>query len=225
MVSRKTLALGLTGLAAVAVASRRYRQDSATPRVEYDTLTRIDDVEIRRYPRTIVVETTARSENAAFYRLFRYISGENESAADVSMTAPVESTPEAGESVATTAPAESESVEMTAPVESETGDEGVRMAFYLPEEYDYDSAPRPTDDAVRLVERPGRTLAVLGFSWWATESRVERKTDDLLSTLAEAEASFDVVGEPVLMRYEGPWVPPFLRTNEVAVPVRRASSA
>lgn len=222
MVHRRTVVLGLVALVGVGVAGRRYLQDRTTPQVEYETVSHIGDVEIRQYPPTVLVETTAPSENAAFRRLFNYISGENRSATDVSMTAPVETG--SGESVAMTAPVESESVAMTAPVESDTTSGGVRMAFYLPAEYTYDSAPRPTDDSVRLVEQPGRTLAVKRFSWWATDDRVERQTEALRSQLAAADEPLELSGEPVLLRYEGPWVPPFLRTNEVAVPVRRISS-
>ena len=222
MIKRSTLLLGAVGLLAAGVGARRYLQDRTTPRVDYETVARIDDVELRRYPPTVLVETVAPSENAAFWRLFRYISGANRSSTEVSMTAPVES---AGESISMTAPVESrsESVSMTAPVESDTTEEGVRMAFYLPAEYDYDTAPRPTDDSVRLVEQPGRTLAVLQFSWFTTDGRVARKTDDLLATLAAADDTVRVVGEPFLMRYDGPGVPPFLRTNEVAVEVRRTT--
>lgn len=237
MVNRKLLALGAIGLVGVGFAGRRYAQDRTTPRVEYETVAHVGDVEIRQYPPTVIVETVAPSENAAFRRLFRYISGENRSATDVSMTTPVESesvanegeavsmtAPVESESIAMTAPVESESVAMTAPVESDRGEGGVRMAFYLPAEYDYDTAPRPTDEEVRLIEQPGRTLAVLGFSWWATDGRVASKTEELRSTLAAADDVFEIVDEPFLMRYEGPWVPPFLRTNEVAVEVRRATA-
>jgi hypothetical protein len=226
MVRRSTLLLGAVGLLAIGFGARRYVQDRTTPRVEYDTVARLGDVEIRRYPPTVLVETVAPTESAAFRRLFRYISGANRSATEVSMTAPVES---AGESIPMTAPVESEterrseSISMTTPVESDTTDAGVRMAFYLPAEYDYDTAPRPTDDSVRLVEQPGRTLAVLGFSWFTTDGRVARKTDELLATLADAADEIDVVDDPFLMRYDGPGVPPFLRTNEVAVEVRRTT--
>ena len=216
MGKRTTLALVAVGILGTAFAGRRYLQDRTTPQVEYETVARVGDVEIRRYPPTVLVETVAPSENAAFRRLFRYISGSNRSATEVSMTAPVESAP---------GPRDGDAISMTAPVESNSDADGVRMAFYLPAEYDYDSAPRPTDDAVRLVEMPGRTLAVLGFSWWTTDDRVARKTDELRTTLADAADEFDIVGAPFLLRYEGPWVPPFLRTNEVAVPVRRARSA
>ena len=224
MVSRKPLVVAGVVLVGAAFAGRRYLQDRTTPRVDYETVARVGNVEIRRYSPTVVVETVAATENRAFRRLFDYISGENRSATEVSMTAPVESE-HGGESVAMTSPVESESVAMTAPVEFDRDGEGVRMAFFLPAEYDYDSAPRPTDDSVRLVERPGRTVAVYPFSWWATDGRVERRTEALRSTLADADDAFEIVGEPFLMRYEGPWVPPFLRTNEVAVEVRRASSA
>jgi hypothetical protein len=225
MVKRSKLLLGAVGLLAVGFGARRYVQDRTTPRVEYETVARIGDVEIRRYPPTVLVETVASSETVAFRRLFRYISGANRSRTELSMTAPVES---AGEAVSTTAPVEtepthSESISMTTPVESDRSEEGVRMAFYLPSEYDYDTAPRPTDDFVRLVEQPGRTLAVLGFSWFTTDGRVARKTDELLATLAAADDEIDVIEEPFLMRYDGPGVPPFLRTNEVAVEVRRTT--
>jgi hypothetical protein len=226
MVRRSTLLLGAVGLLAIGFGARRYVQDRTTPRVEYDTVARLGDVEIRRYPPTVLVETVAPTESAAFRRLFRYISGANRSATEVSMTAPVESS---GESIPMTAPVDSEterrseSISMTAPVESDTTDAGVRMAFYLPAEYDYDTAPRPTDDSVRLVEQSGRTLAVLGFSWFTTEGRVTRKTDELLATLADAADEIDVVDDPFFMRYDGPGVPPFLRTNEVAVEVRRTT--
>jgi hypothetical protein len=233
MVRRSTLLLGAVGLLAIGFGARRYVQDRTTPRVEYDTVARLGDVEIRRYPPTVLVETVAPTESAAFRRLFRYISGANRSATEVSMTAPVESSDESipmtapvetgGESAGRGDPDASESISMTTPVESDTTDAGVRMAFYLPAEYDYDTAPRPTDDSVRLVEQPGRTLAVLGFSWFTTEGRVARKTDELLATLADAADEIDVVDDPFLMRYDGPGVPPFLRTNEVAVEVRRTT--
>ena len=213
MVRRTTLALGTLGLLAAGFAARRTIQDRRTPQVDYEVLDRFGDVEVRRYPPSVVVETVAPSQTAAFRRLFEYISGANTTSEEVSMTAPVETDDGSGETVS-----------MTAPVETEGDEDGVRMAFFLPDEYDYDSAPRPTNESVRLVERPGRVLATLGFSWWATDGRVARKTDALRSALATADA-YQIDGGPALLQYEGPWVPPFLRTNEVTIPVRRVRSA
>jgi hypothetical protein len=201
----------------------------STERVPYDTLAELDGVEIRRYPRTILVETTAESNEAAFRRLFRYISGANESGEEVSMTAPVASDAD-GETVSMTAPVrtdrtaddapdtdtDGDELSMTAPVRTNDGD-SVTMAFYLPSEYTPATAPTPTDSRVRLVVQPPQTLAVKTFSWWATDERVADQRSALLDTLTER--GLDLRGEPFLLQYNAPYTPPFLRRNEVAVAV------
>lgn len=207
MVRKSTLTLGAVGVVLAGVAARSLAA-SRTKRVPYVVVDHVGDVEVRRYPRSVVVETTAATERAAFGRLFRYISGANRADAEVSMTAPVET----GESIA-----------MTAPVETDGREGGVRMAFYLPASYDYEAAPAPTDPDVRLVEVPERLLAVRGFSWWTTDRRVESQTADLLVTLDD-EPGLTAAGDPFLLRYDPPWTLPFLRTNEVAVEVRRTAS-
>ncbi|MWG36332.1 SOUL family heme-binding protein [Halomarina oriensis] len=213
---------GAVGGVLAAVGAWNLYQRATTETVPYTVVETIGDVEVRQYPETALVETTAHSESAAFRRLFRYIAGDNESAADVAMTAPVEVDGGGTErSVATTTPVEvekddrGESVAMTAPVETAERDEGVRMGFYLPATYDVDTAPRPTDSRVDLSAVPERTLAVLRFSWWATDGRVARRMDELLDTLDDADVS--VTGDPFFMGYDAPWSVPFVRRNEVAV--------
>lgn len=247
--NRRYVVLGAVGLL-VAGSVVRYVRDRRTPRVDYESIDRLGDVEIRRYPPTVVVETVAPTEQAAFWRLFRYISGENRQSTDLSMTAPVETD---GVSVPMTAPVkttldpdgvgrptdqadrpettsdhdESEPTEPTDegsdPEQTTSGTDGVRMAFFLPDEYDFDTAPRPTAESVRLVERPERTLAVLGFSWFTTPGRVARKTEALLTAVTAENDRFELAGDPFLLRYDGPGVAPFLRTNEVAVEIRRTT--
>ena len=165
--------------------------------------------------------SVAPSENEAFVRLFRYITGANEGSSDISMTAPVEIDTRGA------------SIEMTTPVEvdlgrrlleSDAGDggadprqDGVRMAFSLPAEYGPESAPTPTDDRVELVTVPERTLAVKQFSWRPTTARIAAERDELLSTLSGAGVA--TAGEPFFMGYDAPWTPPWSRRNEVAVEV------
>ncbi|SEO94063.1 SOUL heme-binding protein [Halogranum amylolyticum] len=202
-----------------------------TERVPYESVATVGDVEIRRYPRTVLVETTADSNEEAFRRLFRYISGANESSEDVEMTAPVASDADeasSGESVSMTTPVRTdraaderesnEDVSMTAPVRT-TGDGGdVTMSFYLPADYTPATAPTPTDSRVRLVVQPSQTLAVKAFSWYATDGRVAKQQSALLDTLAEHDV--DRRGDPFLLQYNDPFTPPFMRRNEVAVAVR-----
>lgn len=189
-------------------------------RVPYEQRRTVNGVEFREYPQLVLVETTAPDRRTAFRRLFGYISGANDGDESIPMTAPVET--QDGESVPMTAPVrtqDGESVSMTAPVRSadEQEDEGVRMAFYLPPEYDPETAPEPTDQSVSLVTEPPKTVAADRFSWYAPEWRVERRTQKLLSTL-ERE-TVEPRGEPYLLQYDDPRTPPFMRRNEVAVAV------
>jgi len=219
MVRTRTLVLaGAGGLAAAASAWTLY-QRYTTETVPYTVVARLDDVELRRYPSAVRVETVAGSENAAFGRLFRYISGANETDTDVSMTAPVEvSRQDPASPRASPVPAApGRRVPMTTPVETIETDDEVRMVFYLPADFDVESAPAPTDEAVELVAVPERTLAVRRFSGRATDERVDSETDQLLGTLDRAGVATS--GDPFFMGYDAPWTVPFLRRNEVAVEV------
>ncbi|MFB1066290.1 heme-binding protein [Natrinema sp. H-ect4] len=172
-----------------------------TDRVPSETLDRFDGVEIRRYPRMVLVETMAQNARTAFGRLFRYISGANARDEDVGMTAPVA--------------VRGTSIPMTAPVR--TGPDGgdVTMAFFLPQTYTPETAPTPTDADVRLAVESPRTVAVRRFSWYATDERVARNRERLLEQLSRLD--LEARGEPTLLQYNDPWTPPFMRTNEVEV--------
>ena len=218
MVRIRTIAGGLAGLVAVTGAWTLY-QRSTTDTVPYTTVAQVDDAELRRYPASVAVETVAPSRGEAFRRLFRYISGANEGDAEIAMTAPVEVT-DRGTGPAGERAARGEAgrkIPMTAPVEAAETEAGVRMAFFLPAEYDYESAPQPTDESVGLVAVPERTLAVRRFRWRPTEGRIDRETERLTGTLEQAGVA--TVGEPFYMGYDSPGTLPLVRRNEVAVVV------
>ena len=206
---KRTLVFAALGGVVAAVGASNLYQRAATETVPYTVVARLDDVELRRYPESTVVETTADSQPAAFRRLFRYIAGANTGETEIEMTAPVEMS------------AGGATIAMTAPVEVGGANEN-RMRFYLPEEYSTETAPQPTDDAVELVEMPERTLAVRRFSWRPTEERIEREKTALVDRLDESNVP--VAGEPFFMGYDAPWTLPFLRRNEVAVEVESSVS-
>lgn len=175
--------------------------------VPYEAVGGLNGCELRRYPQTVLVETTASNQRVAFRRLFRYISGANQGNESISMTAPVET--QAGESISMTTPVRSE--------QTETDAETLRMAFYLPSEYSPETAPQPTDSDVSLVTEPQKTVAVEQFSWYAFEWRVARRTQKLLSKLDRE--GIEAVSDAYLLRYNDPWTPPFMRRNEVVVEI------
>lgn len=188
---------------------------SGTEEPRHEVLARLEpDIEIRSYGRRLAAETEVAaaneeaSRNAAFRPLFDYISGENRAAAKIAMTAPV-----AVES------AQAEKVAMTAPVVTSAAEPGrYTMRFFLPASYTLETAPQPTDPRVHLVEVPAETLAVLRFSGTPTQSAVEARKAELLARLGPS--AWKAAGEPVAFFYDPPWTVPFLRRNEVAVPVK-----
>lgn len=190
-----------------------------TQRVPYETKARFEAFGIRRYPATVLVETTADDGRSAFRRLFQYVGGENERYEAVVSAGPVEAV---GEKIPMTAPVRTlrgraEPVGTTSPVRTQRSAGSVRTAFHLPPEYGPDRAPVPTDPRVHLVVEPPRTVAVRRFSWYATTGRIERQRRRLLEALDER--GIERRADPVTLQYNDPWTPPFLRRNEVAVTI------
>lgn len=179
---------------------------------KYEVLKSFDDFEVRRYAPYVVAETRvegARTDvgNEAFGRLAGYIFGKNRGAKKLSMTAPV-----------TQAPAESSRIAMTAPVtQVAAGGDAYVVQFMMPSEYTLDTLPEPTDSRVTLRELPARTFAVLRYSGtWSHANYREH-----LAKLRDAMQREGLApkGEPVWARYDPPFKPWFLRTNEILIEV------
>jgi len=163
--------------------------------IKYEVIREIGTVEIRRYPKIVI----AKVEDPAngFNLLYRFITGGNRQKAKVKMTTPVVS----------------QEIQMTSPVFSETG----TMAFVMPAEYTFESTPEPLDERVKIAEIPSRLLAALCFSGGWSEAHFEKETLELLKTLSEAKMK--TKGNVFTMLYNPPFIPGFLRRNEVAIEV------
>ena len=96
------------------------------------------------------------------------------------------------------------------------------MRFFLPLEYTLETAPRPIDPKIRLVQLRTQLQAVLRFSGFASERSVAKRMSELRETLRQS--SWDPAGEPVTYVYDPPWTIPFFRRNEIVIPVVSALS-
>ena len=169
-------------------------------------------VEVREYAPYVVAETRVAGGfrdvgTEGFRRLFAYISGENRGAMKVAMTAPV------------TQQAASEKIAMTAPVTQQADGEVYRIAFVLPAQYTLESAPVPTNPDVRLVQVPARRVVAVRYSGlWSAENYKEALAE--LMAFAERRG-LKLAGEPVYARYDPPFMPWFLRRNEILVEIAR----
>lgn len=177
---------------------------------EYEVVASHGELELRRYAPMILAETRVEADfegagNEAFRRLFRYISGDNRAQAKIAMTAPV------------VQEAASRKIAMTAPVVQEADEEGWRVAFVLPAEFSWETAPLPTDSRVALRLVPERTVAALRFSGTWGEERFAEHERRLRALIAEH--GLEPAGEAVSARYNPPFTPWFMRRNEVLIPV------
>jgi hypothetical protein len=92
-----------------------------------------------------------------------------------------------------------------------------RIQFTMPGEYSMATLPRPRNPAVTVRDVPGKRYAVLVFSGFAGEEKVQQKTDELLGWLKAK--NIRAVATPQLARYNPPWTLPFMRRNEILVEV------
>ncbi|MGK0441154.1 MAG: hypothetical protein ACJA0N_000951 [Pseudohongiellaceae bacterium] len=180
----------------------------------YAVIHQEDGVEYRLYDPYLVTETVVANQtayksaaNEGFRRLFSYITGNNENQSDISMTKPVQQA------------LSSNKIAMTAPVVYDRQDTGYRIAFMLPSKYSLETAPVPLDK--RLVTRaiPARTMAALRYSGRWTQSNFLRYQQELIETLNGSEVS--TLGNVKSAFYNAPFVPPFLRRNEVMIEVAK----
>ena len=149
-----------------------------------------EQIEIRRYaPRVMAVTTMQGNDDDGFRVLAGYIFGGNAAEQKIAMTAPVQKSM-AGES---------------------------EMAFMMPAEYALEDLPTPDDERVAFEEAPAYTAAVIQFSGWASADKADKHWQRLRQFLIAEE--IDIAGEPTLNQYNPPWTLPFLRRNEIIVPV------
>ena len=149
-----------------------------------------EQIEIRAYaPRVMAVTDIADDSDGGFRVLAGYIFGGN---------------------------AEEQKIAMTSPVQQSMGGEK-EMAFMMPAEYALEDLPKPEDQRVSFREAPAYTAAVIQFSGWASAEKADENWQQLRRFLI-AEG-IDITGEPTLNQYNPPWTLPFMRRNEIIVPV------
>jgi hypothetical protein len=93
------------------------------------------------------------------------------------------------------------------------------MAFVLPSFYTKETVPIPKNTEVEIKIQQEKTFAVLRFKGKTTFDRVQKHIQQLLHLLKTNNIS--IKNDPILMRYNSPFTPGFLRRNEVAVEINK----
>ncbi len=180
-------------------------------KLAYRTIEQDGRFELRIIEPHVVAETFVEGDfdhvgSEGFRRLVDYIGGANRSRARISMTAPVVQEPA------------SEEIAMTAPVAQEKVGDRYRVTFVMPSEYTLESLPQPTDARIRLRAEPERRVAAIRYSGFWSRARYEDHERSLREWIQQR--GLEPVSEPVWARYDPPFMPWFLRRNEILIEVR-----
>lgn len=107
----------------------------------------------------------------------------------------------------------SEKIAMTAPVSQVKTEGGFLVQFTMPAKFNFENIPTPVDARVKIRQIPARKVVAYKYSGTWSESRYKEKLEGFLAELKKDGVT--VIGEPVFARYNPPFVPWFLRRNEI----------
>jgi len=170
---------------------------AATETPEYKIVRTDGKFEIRDYPALEFAGTSMEGSDmdGSFMRLFRFITGKNEGAREIAMTAPV-------------------LINSTAANRT--------MSFIMPKRAVEQGVPKPSDEKVSLGKIEPARFAVFRFDGNRTAENEEKAASKLKAWL-EAE-KLTAKGAPMFAYYDPPWTPIFLRRNEVFIRIGQSAN-
>ena len=208
MQSKKVWSEGL--ILCLALSMLGSSQAFALEQAPFTVIANEDPFELRRYPAYIVAETYVDGAfdevgNEGFRRLAGYIGGKNRKKASIAMTEPVSQTDA------------SEKIAMTAPVSQTKAGNRWRITFMMPSEYTLQSLPQPEDERINLTTEPARVVAVVRYSGTWSQKRYSEHEAKLIDWIEQK--GWRRADSPVWSRYDPPFMPWFMRRNEVMIAV------
>ena len=176
-----------------------------------ETLTK--SIEIREYAPQLVADVIvpgARIEAAeeGFPQLFDYIDGANRPSIAMASTK-INKDKESTKS--------GETIHMTVPVVEVPSNDGWKTRFFLPDSYTLQTIPRPINSNIVISQTQPRKVAVLRFTGSDKDEILNQHEVQLRNELEKSGKT--VTGPAEYAFYNPPLKPPFLRKNEVMLPV------
>ena len=158
------------------------------------------ELEIRSYDEYLVAETAVEgsfdtASRKGFRRVAGYIFGENKNSIG-----------------------QSEKIKMTAPVTVKPDNEEWVLHFVMPSNYDMSQLPVPNNSSILLKKIEAHLAAVIIFSGFTTDAKIQNKTEELRVWLEKKD--FKIAGPQQIARYNDPFTLPWLRRNEIIFKVK-----
>jgi len=186
----------------------------ATEEPKYSLIEKDGAFEVRAYDSKLIAEVVVEGEmseatSQGFRLIADFIFGNNTALSGksekISMTAPV------------TVENRSEKIAMTAPVAIQSEQKGWRVWFVMPSHFSLATLPKPNNPLVVIKPIAAKRYAVVRFSGWVDDEKMQAKLKELSTWLAVKKLTSK--GQPELARYNPPWTLPFLRRNEVMLEI------
>jgi len=184
-------------LAALVVMTGFGSAEAKPERPEYTLVSSEDGFEIRDYRPMVVAQFTThggygKAVNEGYIKLEKYFTGANTTPERIPMTVPT--------------------------LVRDDLASGWTTMFVLPKTYRVETAPRPNDRRIRVVEIPARRVAVIVFPGKLNEGAMREHVDKLAAWLDARgmahRSDFTLAG------YDAPWIPAGMRKNEVIVTLK-----
>ncbi|MEY3465390.1 MAG: heme-binding protein [Gammaproteobacteria bacterium] len=115
-------------------------------------------------------------------------------------------------------------IAMTAPVEQASSGGTYRVAFVVPRQFDRRSVPVPSDPRVTIREVPSRVVGAWRYSGRWTEENFRAAERSLREQLARRHLDPLPGDAAIIARYDAPFIPWFMRRNEVLLPLRSSAA-
>ena len=184
---------------------------AAIERPSFEVIEEFGDIQIRKYESHIVARTLVQGSfeevgNAGFRRLAGYIFGDNQGEQKIAMTAPVSLSKDP-----------MQSLDGTSLSRGQMADQ-YWVSFNMPKEFALNELAKPTDSRVELVVVASKHVAVLRYKGNWSEQKFREHESALLANLSKS-SDWNQHGPVNWARYNPPFVPSFMKTNEVMIEV------
>jgi SOUL heme-binding protein len=174
------------------------RSTGKTEQRPYKVIRKDSQLEIRYYPEAVLASVNMSGGNfrevsyLGFRTLANYIFGGNQG---------------------------KQQIAMTTPVEMKLSDTASSMSFSMPSNYDLQQLPAPDNSNVQLHKTQAEYVAVVSFSGYATDAKIEKYTNELKALLSARKINY--VGPFRFLGYNPPYQV-IGRNNEIIVRVDSA---
>ena len=176
---------------------------------EFKLIQKKDNFEVRDYKDYLIAEVMLKGsykdvQNEGFKKLAAYIFGENSKKQKMDMTAPVQLI--------------QEGIKIEENTIKNSNLNSYLIQFVMPSKFTLDTLPSPKDAQVHIKLKLAHKMAVIVFKGNPNEELVRQKTEELLGFIKK-EGLKPLALSPILARYNPPFVPGFLKHNEVLIEI------